>query len=65
VPRRRAPRNCDRPPRRQYPRFPGDPLKVTGRAIVAMALGFGAGIDLDAKAKKNEAQEVTLPGLES
>ena len=23
------------------------------------------GIDLDAKAKKNEAQEVTLPGLES
>jgi len=28
-------------------------------------LGFGVGIDLDAKAKKNEAQEVTLPGLES
>jgi len=27
--------------------------------------GFGAGIDLDAKAKKNEAQEVTPPGLES
>jgi hypothetical protein len=57
--RRRAPRNCDRPPCRQYPRFPGDPLKATGRAIVAMALGFGAGIDLDAiTAKKTEAQEM-------
>jgi hypothetical protein len=26
-----------------------------GCAIVAMALGFGTGSDLDAKAKKNEA----------
>jgi hypothetical protein len=25
-----SPRNCDRPPCRQYPRFPGDPLKGDG-----------------------------------